>query len=179
MKNNWLILVFIVGIFVTVLFAFNYQGDEETIPLSEIFSDEETIPIDIEYEFVSPKEEVQVAEKVKPVTEPTSKEKSSIQKDGAQKQVKISPTKSLEENKSEFTFTIQVASFKERKKAEEVLTTLEKKGHAGHIVTRDLGSKGVWYRVYVGNFNTKEEASVLLKELKTMYKDSFVLVTRT
>src|SRR3989338_8467200 len=51
MKNSWLVWFFVVGVIVTVFVAFNYQNKSKEIPLSEIFPDEATFPVDVEYEY--------------------------------------------------------------------------------------------------------------------------------
>ncbi len=71
-------------------------------------------------------------------------------------------------------FTIQVASFQDRAKAEIVVKELGKADFSPTISATDLGEKGVWYRVCVGNFDTEDQASEFLKTLKKDYKDSFI-----
>ena len=50
MKNSWLVWILIVGVVVTVFFAFNQQND---VPFNDIFPEDESGPVDIEYEFIS------------------------------------------------------------------------------------------------------------------------------
>ena len=71
-------------------------------------------------------------------------------------------------------FTIQVASFQDKLKAERLAEELKKKGYKATISTKDLGGKGIWHRILVGDFDGKEEAAKFLQELKVKYKDSFV-----
>lgn len=71
-------------------------------------------------------------------------------------------------------FTIQVASFQDKARAELVCEELKKKGYMPVISAKDLGDKGVWYRVSVGDFENEEKARELLKILKEDYKDSFI-----
>lgn len=71
-------------------------------------------------------------------------------------------------------FTIQVASFRERVRAELVAKKLKKASFSSTTSAKDLGEKGIWYRVRVGDFNTEDEARELLKTLKGNYKDSFI-----
>ncbi|MCA9399422.1 MAG: hypothetical protein KC618_06710, partial [Candidatus Omnitrophica bacterium] len=66
MKNSWLIWVFIAGVVITVLVAFNYQGsNNETVPLSEIFPEEQSYPVAADYEFADETPD-QVAETTAP-----------------------------------------------------------------------------------------------------------------
>jgi len=71
-------------------------------------------------------------------------------------------------------FTIQVASFQDKARAELVSEELRKKGYVPVISAKDLGNKGIWYRVWVGDFESEEKARELLKTLKEDYKDSFI-----
>lgn len=71
-------------------------------------------------------------------------------------------------------FTIQVASFQDKSRAEIVLNDLKQKGYQPVISPKELPEKGTWYRVFVGDFDTEEEAKSLLDKLKEEYKDSFI-----
>ena len=71
-------------------------------------------------------------------------------------------------------FTIQVASFQDKARAELVSEELKKKGYIPVISAKDLGDKGTWHRVWVGDFESEEKARELLKTLKEDYKDSFI-----
>ena len=71
-------------------------------------------------------------------------------------------------------FTIQVASFQEMTKAEKVSVGLKEKGYQPVISAKELPEKGTWYRVFVGDFDTEEEAKSLLDKLKENHKDSFI-----
>lgn len=73
-------------------------------------------------------------------------------------------------------FAIQVYSFQDRSKAEPAIEALEKKGYPAYIVSQDLGEKGLWHRVWVGRFETKDEAAEILDKIKGEYKDSFIIM---
>jgi len=90
----------------------------------------------------------------------------------------ITETKLQTEEKSplslEKKFTIQVASFQDKTRAEIVVNDLKQKGYQPAISPKELPEKGTWYRIFVGDFNTEEEARSLLEKLKENYKDSFI-----
>ncbi len=71
-------------------------------------------------------------------------------------------------------FTIQVASFQYKTRAEIVANGLKQKGYQPVISPKELPEKGTWHRVFVGDFGSEEEAKSLLDELKASYKDSFI-----
>ena len=71
-------------------------------------------------------------------------------------------------------FAIQVASFRKKKRALAFVDSLKKDNYDAYIVSKDLGEKGTWYRVRIGNFSSKNDADNVLKEIKTKYLQSFI-----
>jgi len=71
-------------------------------------------------------------------------------------------------------FAIQVASFRKKKRAISFVNSLKKYNYEAYIVAKNLGQKGTWYRVRIGNFSSKNEANSALKEIKAKYLQSFV-----
>lgn len=71
-------------------------------------------------------------------------------------------------------FTIQVASFQDKARADILVEDLRKKGYAPTISAKDLGEKGTRYRVEVGEFESEEKTREILNTLKEHYKDSFI-----
>ncbi|MBI5043954.1 MAG: SPOR domain-containing protein [Nitrospirae bacterium] len=63
-------------------------------------------------------------------------------------------------------FTLQVAAFKEREKAEDIAGSLKKKGYDPYIVPVTIPEKGVWYRVRIGRFATRPDAQSIQARLK-------------
>lgn len=84
-------------------------------------------------------------------------------------QIEEKPLPSLDKK-----FTIQVASFQDKARAEIVASSLKQKGYQPVISPKELPEKGIWYRVFVGDFESEEKARELLKTLKEDYKDSFI-----
>ncbi|OQX78786.1 MAG: hypothetical protein B6D56_08320, partial [Candidatus Omnitrophica bacterium 4484_70.1] len=70
-------------------------------------------------------------------------------------------------NKTEYV--IQVATYKNKKLAEEEKERLKKKGFP--VI---LSRKGKYLVIFVGKFSTKEEAKQKLNFLKARYKDCFI-----
>ena len=71
-------------------------------------------------------------------------------------------------------YTIQVAAFRTRRRAEQLVEKLKTDGYQAYICPRDSEKQGRWYRVFVGNFGTKEQAALLLPRLKNKFEDSFI-----
>uniref|UniRef100_UPI0035617149 SPOR domain-containing protein n=1 Tax=Desulfosarcina sp. TaxID=2027861 RepID=UPI0035617149 len=55
-------------------------------------------------------------------------------------------------------FSIQVSALPELTKAENEVSRLREKGYDPYYRFEDTGSKGMWYRVYVGQYPTQKEA---------------------
>jgi len=55
-------------------------------------------------------------------------------------------------------YLLQVASYQEKDRAEQLAGKLGAMGYAPRVVATDLREKGIWYRVQVGGFATREEA---------------------
>lgn len=64
-------------------------------------------------------------------------------------------------------FSVQVASTKERKEAEELVARLVGKGYAAISTESKVEGKGTWFRVRVGRHLTRPEAEELAARLKS------------
>jgi len=174
MENSRLIWFFVAMVVITVFIAFNYQGGKETVPLSEIFPEEEVPSVDIEYEFVKSGEEPTASPKAQRVVE-TPQAVSAGQREVVYKRPLLKKGLSVSNDSATASFTIQLASFKDKNRAEKFLGKVKGKGYAGYLVSRDLGEKGVRYRVYAGKFTMKDKAEEFLSEIRKDYPSSFII----
>ncbi|NIS61927.1 MAG: hypothetical protein GTO13_14880 [Proteobacteria bacterium] len=72
-------------------------------------------------------------------------------------------------------YTVNVASFRQRVRAERLTKGLEKKGYKAFVEEAAIPKKGTWYRVAVGRFSSRGEAQAFARTLKEKEKmDSFV-----
>lgn len=62
-------------------------------------------------------------------------------------------------------YSVQVASSTSIKESERLQQQYISLGYEAHIMTADLGEKGIWYRVRVGNLATRQEAQELKQEI--------------
>lgn len=171
MRKSWWLWGTVVLI-VTVFVAFNYHQGQDAVPLSEIFPDEEVYPVDVEYEFV--KEEVAAdaaASEAQTVTEDTLE----VTPEAA---ASVAEAVTTSESVKTPAYTIQIASFKDEKRAQTALTDIRKKVPSAYIARRDLGAKGIWYRVYAGRFDARQEAEVSLNDIKKSYDSSFIITPK-
>lgn len=189
MKNSWLVWVFVVGVVLTILIAFNYQGAQDTVPLSEIFPETETYPLEIEY----------VDEQ--PVNQTPPAQSAGLTSEGGQllAQTENAPVKAVEApivekaapapvpkpapaaktaSSKDAKYSIQVASFKDKAKAQKKVEELNKKDYQAFLMSKDVKDKGTWHRVYIGKFNSKSEATDYLPKVKKDYSSSFIIATK-
>ena len=78
-------------------------------------------------------------------------------------QAKPTPSPSAGDGK----FTVQVASTKERKEADELVARLVGKGYAATASESKVEGKGTWFRVRVGRHLTRSDAEELAARLKS------------
>jgi cell division protein FtsN len=102
----------------------------------------------------------QVLDKIKPATPP---------KAAAAKPEKSEPTESQKE------FAVQVASTKDLKDADRLISRLKTKGYPAYKVLGKVPGKGIWFRIRVGPYKGKDEAKKALAKLKKNKLKGFVL----
>jgi DedD protein len=176
MKNNWTRWALGIGVGVIIFIALSYKSSHKDIPLNEIFPTEEAYPVNVEY---AP-EETQTAAAV-----PVETVKAPVKKAVETPKVVVPvsqpatspasvPSTSSVQVKSMY-FAVQVASSKEKDKADQMAQKLKAKSLDSYVIMKDLGEKGIWYRIYVGKYMTKAEADAALAQVKTDYPNSFVV----
>lgn len=84
------------------------------------------------------------------------------------------PKAQLREPKGKFT--IQVGSYQSSQEATQTMNQWKKKGYQAFLATGNVPGKGVWYRVRIGGFATRDEASKYLEKLKQKEKASAIVV---
>jgi cell division septation protein DedD len=70
------------------------------------------------------------------------------------------------EKLTEEGYTINIASFRDRGSAERLREELEEKGYEAFVEKASVPHKGIWYRVAVGRFSSREEALYFGRGLK-------------
>ena len=73
-----------------------------------------------------------------------------------------------------FPLTIQVASFKERSRAEDVRKELEK-GYKPVLIRKFESAEGRYYRVLVGEYPTIQVARQVLHDLKSLHYNGLIV----
>jgi cell division septation protein DedD len=75
----------------------------------------------------------------------------------------------------ETTFTIQVYSFQDKRRAQTALQALKNSGYSAFLIMSDLGEKGIWWRVRVGPIEDEASAHKMLNEIRKNYNSGFIL----
>ena len=82
--------------------------------------------------------------------------------------------------KSQKRYGLHAGSWQDPKKAQKYCLELEKQGYETFIKVVDLKEKGIWFRVLVGNYETKQEATGHKPDvLKALHLDSMLVSPRT
>jgi len=76
---------------------------------------------------------------------------------------------------TEKNLTIQAASLKDRQEAQELVDKLKRKGYPAYKTIGMVPEKGVWFRVRVGHYGSREEAVGTLKRLQKDGYDPFLV----
>ncbi len=71
-------------------------------------------------------------------------------------------------------YTIQIASFKERSRADKAVAQAQQKGYTAYVDERSRSDGSVWYQICIGKFNAQSSAKELLTKIKQDYKDGFI-----
>ncbi len=79
---------------------------------------------------------------------------------------KASKARQKDKKETNKSLTIQVASFKNSKDADELVAKLGKRGYPAYRTSSNIPEKGIWHRVRTGYFKDKAEAGSTLDKLK-------------
>lgn len=74
-------------------------------------------------------------------------------------------------------FTIQVAAVKTAGNAGRLVSRLRQKGFQAYQVRSKVAGQGVWYRVRVGAFESRQDAEKTLRNLKKDKTDGMIITT--
>jgi len=74
------------------------------------------------------------------------------------------------------SYMLQLGSFQKQSDAYAFLEKLRKKGASPFIQRVELATRGVWYRVYLGSYNSKDEANKAKEHIKDTLKISGLVV---
>ena len=147
---TWVLIVFCAVI--AVLAFFKKEKKNDMVDLQEIFPNEAAVRKEFEQVVL----EDQKQQKLKdPIPSPAII--TSPQDDG-----------------SEVPYVIQAYSFQNKTRADAIVSIMKSQGYPAYVLMSDLGDKGVWYRVRVGEYKNQQEAQQILEKLKKDEHDGFI-----
>lgn len=128
------------------------------------------------FDTLKDKEKKSVALQTKKETKPIAqKTKRPPEKKSDPKKVSVPPPTSGPSG----AYTIQVASFAERKGAETLSQKLKKKGYDVYVAAGEIPEKGTRYRVRIGHYPSRAEAQKAAERIREAEKLSFLITTDT
>jgi cell division septation protein DedD len=71
---------------------------------------------------------------------------------------------SHEDTSRSYPYAIYLGSYKNIDRAQKAVSTFRENGLSPYWVKVDLGEKGVWYRIFAGYFQTKEQVQAFIEE---------------
>ncbi|HBO97194.1 MAG TPA: hypothetical protein DE315_01885 [Candidatus Omnitrophica bacterium] len=204
MKRTWLVWTLVGGVLVTVLIAFNYERGKEAVPLSEIFPEKGALNSEVEYEFFDTDEKgsalVSTAEtkqqSIRPVEpSPAVAAKYPAASTPIAKQPAVSPGPVAKPKAAAAVrtgasvgpaagagggsgkiYTIQVAAFKDRGRADKAVAQAQQNGYSAYVDERSRDDGTSWYQICIGKFDAQSPAKELLAKVKQDYKDGFIRI---
>jgi cell division protein FtsN len=106
-----------------------------------------------------------VAKKVQP--QKATPQKSALKtKEKEQKKVSAAGKKSTAPTGA--VYTVQAASFKKAKDADQLVARLKQKGFPAYRTLGKVPQKGIWFRIRIGKYNSRTEANKTLNRLKKL-----------
>lgn len=73
-------------------------------------------------------------------------------------------------------YLLQVASYKEKDKSDQVSRRMQKLGYNSHVVPVNIKGKGMWYRVIIGGYESEGKAKKAVGELAGKTKGLHAIV---
>ncbi len=62
-------------------------------------------------------------------------------------------------------FEIQAAAYREKRQAEQLVKKLATAGFSSHVVMKEIAGKGIWYRVIVPGFGSRDKAKEAAEQM--------------
>ena len=109
----------------------------------------------------------------KPVKPSKSEAAKKIKKSTATKKAQKAPAAPNDNQTG--SLTVQAASLKDPQDADDLVDRLKKKGYPAYKTIAVVPEQGIWFRVRVGWYNSREEADGTLQRLKKDGFDPFLI----
>ena len=90
----------------------------------------------------------------------------------------VKPAKAKDKDAQPGQFTLQLSAFQERHEAEQFMLKLKQEGLKPYLVTSTIPSRGVWFRVRLGDYPTWEDALTAKQKFEQDHADIIAYVAR-
>jgi hypothetical protein len=123
-----------------------------------------TKPVDKQLDSTNLKKDTETSERNSNTHKTTAKSVRSVQPSKSFQQTKNVEriANSYEEDRPSYPYSISLGSYKTPRRVERALSIYIKRGLSPYWVKVDLGSKGVWFRVFAGYFQKREDAEAFI-----------------
>jgi cell division septation protein DedD len=95
-------------------------------------------------------------------------EKAASSKTAAKQEDQEKAAAAVTKQSTGAVYTIQAASVKKAKDADRLVAELKQKGYPAYRTIGKVAQKGIWFRVRIGEYNSKAEARQTLDKLKKL-----------
>ena len=96
----------------------------------------------------------------------TAEKAGPVKREPAKRPAKQPIASKSEVKPSGKVYTVQVAAVKAAKDADRLVAQLKKKGYPAYRTISKVQGKGIWFRVRVGKYKSREKARVTIQKLK-------------
>lgn len=100
-----------------------------------------------------------LSEETTPARDRETKARGSLQEVPQKGLESVSPRKKTNRKPDDLSYYVQVASFRDKEKAQSLRDRLKGKGYRALVVPAVVKNKGIWYRVRLGPFRDREKAA--------------------
>lgn len=180
-----LLLIIVAGV---GIFYYTTQRESETpLETASVISDQE-LPEEAEQTIQPEESKTKASEADKPQSKPSPASQTKPEKPKAHATTpsvkklstpapspKKSPAVSTAPKQTKQTYSVQVGAFRDKLNAVAYTKQLVEKGYDARVHKTDLADKGALYRVLIGKFDQKKEASQMARTVRMKEKVSTVL----
>ncbi|BBO76249.1 SPOR domain-containing protein [Desulfosarcina widdelii] len=147
------------------------RGEDEQEPLEfyeALKTEESDTAVAMPVPQTTPAEPSPVSKEIDKAGTPPHKKRATLMPKG-ERAVKlptpVQPRETKEPSTATGTLTLQVASLKDGAAAEQIVANLKKDGYPAFLARSVIPGKGLWFRVRVGSYATREQAAADIERL--------------
>src|SRR2546423_12407008 len=104
------------------------------------------------------------------IVDPAKAPKAAREEPASEKRAAGKPAVKVSATTATGGYSVQVAAYNRKAEAENLVTTLDKRGYQARV-----DESGAWFRVRIGRYATAKDAEEALKRIKAKHMDGFVV----